>query len=153
MDEARLSAGGELGRAREVLRRSLSVRSNVSTPARGKNSRAVDEPTEYRVIGLGTCGTVFEVPWTDFAVKKGRDVEAMRNDFLLTDRVHDAIADTRGLLQDTFPERTIPKAPRCSGFWMPEERKYWVSWLFESIPFDLEVVMGCEKFVSGVKIL
>lgn len=84
-----------------------------------------DEQQRYRIIGVGTCGTVFEIPGTQLAVKKGNDTKAMWNDFLLTNRMHNAITDTREVLQDAFPERTLPKTPQCSDFWLPESKDYW----------------------------
>lgn len=117
--------------SREVLRRTLSARSVISTAssfaermnrARGK---ATDGKYEYRVIGLGSCGTIFEIPGTELAVKKGNDTQAMWNDFLLTNRIHNAIIDTREILQDAFPERTIPRCPKCSHFLLPDSKDYW----------------------------
>ncbi len=92
----------------DVLRRTLSVRSVVSTP-----SSFADGELEYPVIGLVSCGAVFEVPGLDLAVKKGQDTASMWKDFLLTNRVYNTIADTREVLQDAFPDRTLPKAPQC----------------------------------------
>lgn len=115
----------------EVIKRALSVRSFVSTSssfaermerARG---RAAEEKQEYRIIGVGTCGTVFEMPGTPLAVKKGPDTKAMWNDFLLTSRIHNAIADTREVLQDAFPERTLPKSPQCTEFMLSDSKDYW----------------------------
>lgn len=117
----------------EVLRRGLSVRSvfsKSSSFAEAMNhakGRATKEVSEYRVIGIGTCGTVFEIPGTEFAIKKGSDTEAMWKDFLLTNRVHNAIADTREVLQDAFPETTIPKTPRCDEFYLPGQKQYWAA--------------------------
>lgn len=105
--------------SRKVLRRTLSVRSVVS------GNKAADEEQEYRIIGVGSCGTVFEIPGTQLAVKKGNDTKAMWNDFLLTNRIHNAIADTRELLQDAFPERTLPKSAQCSDFWLADSKGYW----------------------------
>lgn len=90
--------------------------------ARGQ---ATDEKQVFRIIGEGSCGTVFEVPGTQLAVKKGSDTAAMWNDFLLTNRMHNAIADTREILQDTFPDRTLPRSPQCSNFWLPNSKDYW----------------------------
>ncbi|MCJ1461502.1 hypothetical protein MMC07_000099 [Pseudocyphellaria aurata] len=115
----------------ELLKRALSVESVVSTKSsfaermnRARN-RPVEDKPDYRIIGLGSCGTVFEVPGTQLAVKKGPDTKAMRNDFLLTNRVYNAIADTRDFLQDAFPERTIPKSPQCPDFMLSSSKDYW----------------------------
>lgn len=88
-------------------------------------SKATDGKQEYRIIGVGSCGTVFEIPGTQLAVKKGNDTKAMWNDFLLTNRMHNAITDTREVLQDAFPERTIPRCPQCVDFLLPDSKDYW----------------------------
>ena len=115
---------------REILRRTLMVRSVVSTSlsfadrmnrARAKASSATPE---YRIIGIGSCGTVFKVPGTAFAVKKGEDITAMWKDFILTNRVHNAVTDTRTILQGAFKESMLPKVPECTDFMLPES-EYW----------------------------
>ena len=115
----------------ELLRRALSVRSVVSISSsfaermNRARTKAVDEKHEYRIIGMGSCGTVFEIPGTELAIKKGMDTEAMWNDFLLTNKLHNALADTRDILQDAFPTATLPRVPRCSDFWLPDSKHYW----------------------------
>jgi hypothetical protein len=114
----------------ELLRRALSVRPVESTASSfaERMKQAHDKPVDekdYRIIGIGTCGTVFEIPGTELAIKKGDDVQAMWKDFLLTNRVYTAITDTRDMLQDAFPEQTIPRTPRCSVFLLPDSRVYW----------------------------
>lgn len=114
---------------RSLLKRALSARSSVPTAssvpetnrAHGKHA----EKGEHRIIGLGSCGTVFEISGTKFAVKKGDDIKAMWTDFLLTNRVYSSLLDTRDILQDAFPERTIPRSVQCSEFWLPESEVYW----------------------------
>ena len=56
--------------------------------------RAGDEKTQYPIIGMGSCGTVFEIPGTGLVVKKGQNADALYEDFLMADMVHEAIADT-----------------------------------------------------------
>ncbi|MCJ1485638.1 hypothetical protein MMC06_005813, partial [Schaereria dolodes] len=109
----------------DVLRRTLSARSVVSTTSsftqRMNRTRSQGHgQEEYSVIGMGSCGTVFELPGTELAIKKGGDVGAIYTDFQLTNDVHYAIRDTREILQNGFPTYTIPKAPKCKEFWMPE---------------------------------
>lgn len=96
-------------------------------PIKATSPKAADEKPEYRIIGIGTCGTVFEIPGTYLAIKKGKDVKAMWNDFLLTNTVYNAILDTRESLQDAFPSATIPKAPRCTTFYLPTSDNYWTT--------------------------
>ena len=113
---------------RAVLKRYLSVDSTPSSLAermgRAAKSRAIPGP-DYRAIGLGSCGSVFEIPGTEFAIKKGKDIKAIWNDFCLTNAVHNAISNTRDLMQTSFPEKTIPKTPFCSLFRTPNSTNYW----------------------------
>ena len=79
---------------RETLKRTLSIRSVVSTSLsfaelmNRARARTADKRTEYPIIGVGSRRIVFEIPGTELAVKKGKDTEAMWNYFLLTNRVH-----------------------------------------------------------------
>ncbi|KAL8855891.1 MAG: hypothetical protein Q9178_007456 [Gyalolechia marmorata] len=108
-----------LGTPRDILRRHLSVRSVVSTaPSFAECLNRASRDIE--VIGLGSCGSVFAIPGTEEAIKKGSDVHSMWNDFRLTNSVHNAFAEVRNLLQDTFPNNTIPRVPGCTGFYMPD---------------------------------
>ncbi|MCJ1384042.1 hypothetical protein MMC17_007158 [Xylographa soralifera] len=115
----------------EALRRAFSVQPHVLSSSSfiedlgNVKSGAADEQSEYRIIGLGSCGSVFGILRTDFAVKKGRDINAMWNDFNLTNTVHNAMADTRELLQDVFPKVTLPRIPQCIEFLLPESKDYW----------------------------
>ncbi|KAL8683126.1 MAG: hypothetical protein Q9224_006713 [Gallowayella concinna] len=79
-----------------------------------------NEERDYVVIGLGSCGSVFEVPGTEIAVKKGKDTKALWNDFRLTNAVYNAFEEVRFSLRVTFPENTIPKVPFCSTFLTPK---------------------------------
>lgn len=115
----------------ELLRRTLSVKSVISTTSsfaerlNRAQGKAAHERRDYRIIGVGTCGTIFEIPGTELAIKKGQDKHAMWNDFRLTNIVHYSIQDTREVVQAAFPETTIPRSPHCSDFWLPESNDYW----------------------------
>ena len=98
---------------------SLSSVGNVSTV-----SGSAHEPSDYRIIGSGSRRTVFEIPQADFAVKKGKDINAMWNDFKLTNAAHNAMADTKELLQDLFSKRTLPKFPQCVELLLPDSKDY-----------------------------
>lgn len=87
------------------------------SPASGKSG--------YSIIGRGTAGTVFEIPGSELAVKKGPNVDALWNDFRLTNKVNKAFADNREMLQDLFPEMVIPKIAECLRFFMPDSKDYW----------------------------
>ncbi|MCJ1403054.1 hypothetical protein MMC11_006277 [Xylographa trunciseda] len=125
----------------EVLQRAFSVHSYVPSSLYTSSSlvgqlghvedESANEGSEYLTIGLGSCGTVFQILGTDFAVKKGKDVKAMCNDFLLTNRVYNAMADTRELLQGEFSNRTLPKIPQCVEFLLPDSKDYWEDALYK----------------------
>ena len=88
-----------------------------------------NETPDYKTIGLGSCGSVFEISGTEVALKKGKDTDSLWNDFVLTNTVHNAILDTQDLMQDAFPENTIPQAPHCSLFRLPTSQQYWATHL------------------------
>lgn len=108
----------------ELLRRALSPASSLAETMNRTHGKPADEK-EYRIIGIGSCGTIFEKPGTELAIKKGDDTEAVWKDFILSNRVHTAIANTRDMLQDAFPEQTLPRSPQCSDFLLPDSKVYW----------------------------
>lgn len=116
----------------DILKRTLSVKSVVSTFSsfaermnRVRARATGDDEHELRVIGLGSCGSVFELPGTDVAYKKGSDTAAMWKDFRLTNAVHNAVREARDVLQEAFEESTIPRTPRCHEFFLPESAAWW----------------------------
>ena len=60
-------------------------------PARTKRSG-------YRIIGRGTVGTVFEIPGSELAVKKGPNIDVLWNDFRLTNKVNRSFAKSKAIL-------------------------------------------------------
>ncbi|KAL8903887.1 MAG: hypothetical protein Q9207_003629 [Kuettlingeria erythrocarpa] len=94
------------------------------------------ETEDFRVIGLGSCGSVFEIPGTEFAFKKGSSVENMWLDFNLTNKVHNAIQDTRTNIQRNFPHRAIPKTPLCHEFHLAEDDSFWSEEMLRRLPID-----------------
>ena len=115
----------------EILRRALSMRSVVSTSSNfaervnKAGAPIIEEIVGYNIIGVGSCGTVFEIPGRELAYKKGPNVEAIWKDFLNTCRVYNAILDTREVLQITYPDISIPQTPYCSKFILPSNKEYW----------------------------
>ncbi|KAL8713730.1 MAG: hypothetical protein Q9220_002256 [cf. Caloplaca sp. 1 TL-2023] len=104
---------------------------------------------DLRIIGLGTCGTVFEQldGDKDIAVKKGKDVKHMWNDFCLTNIVHNAINDTRETLQAAFPQISLARVPRCHSFSLPSLTSYWDAYLakFPSSHREVGAVFHAER--------
>ncbi|KAL8779131.1 MAG: hypothetical protein Q9213_007092 [Squamulea squamosa] len=107
-----------MSQPRDVLFQELS-RQVLPSATPGLPNRAEDGHQNYEIIGLGTCGTVFEIPATQQAIKKGKDVTSLWNDFILTNVIHNAFADVSHLLQHAFPDNTIPQVPRCRTFHLP----------------------------------
>ena len=117
----------------DILKRTLSLRTVISTSPSyadqeriGKASaKGPDGMAILRVIGLGSCGSVFELPGTELACKKAPDTIALWNDFLLTNKVHNAIINTREVLARGFGASIIPSTPRCSEFHTPDDQTWW----------------------------
>ena len=116
---------------KEVLQRTFSTRSVISTTSSfatrmqaASTPRPLSATVPYRVIGLGSCGSVFEIPGTEFALKKGPDAMAISNDFILTNRAHAAVDACKGILEQYFSPLTIPRTPACWDFYPPTS-DYW----------------------------
>ncbi|KAG6986658.1 hypothetical protein G7Y79_00074g098550 [Physcia stellaris] len=105
----------------ELLKRALSPQSQQADEQVGRKQ----EP--LRIIGLGTCGTVFEIPGTERAYKKGSDQAALWRDFCYTNKVYCAVADTLTALQEAFPNLSIPRAPMCYDFHLATHEKFWAN--------------------------
>ena len=84
-----------------------------------------EEPEDLRIIGLGSCGTVFEIPDTGLACKKGTQGFNMWKDFCLTNKVHNAAKEVREVLQEAFPESTIPCIPLCHEYYTVNDDMFW----------------------------
>ena len=115
----------------ELLKRALSTKSVISTPSSfaTRMQRAASqsglERQPVRVIGLGSCGSVFEMPGTALAFKKGTSAPAIRRDFGLTNKVHNAVRDVRTMMQEAFPDSTIPKTPLCHEYHPTDDEEFW----------------------------
>ena len=113
------------------LKRALSTKSVISTTSSfaSRMQRAATktglEGESLRVIGLGSCGTVFEIPGTELAFKKGTNEQSIWNDFCLTNRVHEAARNVRAILQEAFPNSTIPRTPLCYNFHPANDESFW----------------------------
>ena len=113
---------------RDVLKRMLLARPTLpapSNPFKYQVSERAETDAQLRVIGLGSCASVFEEPGTDIAYKKGADTEAIQNDRSLTNTVHTALVDARTILQQAFPTITLPQTPMCHEFFPPDAKDWW----------------------------
>ena len=78
-----------------------------------------------RTIGLGSCGTVFEIPGTELAYKKG--TAGIWGDFCLTNKVHNAVRDVRDVMHKAFPNSVLPKTPLCHAYHTTSDDEFWVA--------------------------
>ena len=65
------------------------------------------------------------IPGTDLAYKKAPDTKALWQDFRLTNLAYNAAFDTRGMLQEAFKDKTIPRIPQCHEFELPGSMDWW----------------------------
>ena len=113
------------------LKRAFSTKPVISTTSSfaSRMQRAVRrtglEREDLRVIGLGSCGTVFEIPGTELAFKKGTNEPSIWRDFCLTNRVHNAARTVRTMLQQAFPKSKIPRTPLCYDYHPANDESFW----------------------------
>lgn len=78
-----------------------------------------------RTIGLGSCGTVFELPETELAYKKGTNKAGIWGDFCRTNKVHNAVRDVREMMHIAFPHSVIPKTPMRHSYHPISDDEFW----------------------------
>ncbi|KAH6878637.1 hypothetical protein BKA58DRAFT_99238 [Alternaria rosae] len=86
----------------------------------------VPDPTDLRIIGRGTCGTIYtSTSPSTVAYKIGRDRDALWNDIWLTARVHRALS---GPDVDAWGESKL-QVPAIKG-WVADEAKecFWADY-------------------------
>ncbi|KIW72964.1 hypothetical protein PV04_01120 [Phialophora macrospora] len=116
--------------AKEILKRTLSVGTVNSTTSsfaeRTSKARFLpDDKHQVRDIGRGSCGSVFEIPGTTLAIKKGANTKAIWNDFNLTNHAYNSYLTWAGLLSDSFPGRRVPRVPGAQFFNGPDSTEFW----------------------------
>lgn len=90
------------------------------------NTARFKNPTsEFRDIGRGSCGSIFEMHGTAHAIKKGSNVDSIWNDFNLTNRAYNSCVASTNLLKYTFPGLRIPRVPRAEMFNSPRSEEWW----------------------------
>ena len=87
--------------------------------------RLATDRSSFRNIGLGSCGSVFEVPGTILAYKKGSKEAEIARDYSLTTRVSEAMALMREMLEDHFKQLNVPKTPKCFSFHDATDIQFW----------------------------
>ncbi|OCT54056.1 hypothetical protein CLCR_10236 [Cladophialophora carrionii] len=117
-------------RAKEILKQTLSVgtvNSETSSSVEPMNEARFLPCDEHQLrdIGRGSCGSVFEVPGTTFAIKKGANTKAIWNDFNLTNHAYNSYFIWAGILSMNFPGRRVPRVPGGQVFNSPDSAEYW----------------------------
>ena len=114
----------------DVLQRTLSVGSVQSTASSfatrmnaARFSRTPDQKT-FRDIGRGSCGSIFEIPGTPYAIKKGANTTSIWNDFNLTNLAYNSTLESMGLLKYEFANRRVPRVPKARYFNTPDS-EWW----------------------------
>ncbi|KAK0507392.1 hypothetical protein JMJ35_010430 [Cladonia borealis] len=90
-----------------------------------KPTGSTPEAECLRTIGLGSCGTVFEIPGTELAYKKGTNEAGIWGDFCLTNKVHNAVGDVRNMMHKAFPNYILPKTPMCHAYHTTSDDEFW----------------------------
>ena len=122
----------------QTLNPPLSAAHQPLPPQKGHflPTHACDSPCrKLRIIGLGSCGTVFEPAETSpsaLAIERaGPNTElpeaSMRNDFDLTNRVRDALISLHCRLQSAFADAEILTTPQAHCFWLGDDTDFWQS--------------------------
>lgn len=106
----------------QILRRLLSVRSIISTASsfatRQQQTQISEELQNYRAIGQGTCGIVFEVGGFAHVLKKERDhVSQLWNDLRVHSKVLGAFRRARSVMNVRVPD--------CYGYVGREDSSWW----------------------------
>ncbi|RVX72675.1 hypothetical protein B0A52_04073 [Exophiala mesophila] len=118
--------------ANDILKRTLSVATVKSTTSSAvdRMKAARDKPShqhKLRDIGRGSCGSVFEIPGTPYAIKKGASTAAMWNDFTLGSRAYNSHLFSHGLFERTFGGRRVPRVPMPQSFNGPAADEFWTA--------------------------
>lgn len=127
--------------ASQLLKRQFSTKSAISTTSsfasrmkRSANRSSSEQREGLRIIGLGSCGTIFQIPGTEFVFKKGTNRASLWQDFSLTNQVHHAAKNVRTILQGEFPSATIPKIPLCHEFREANDEQFWTENIIRRFP-------------------
>ncbi|KAJ9639730.1 hypothetical protein H2204_003523 [Knufia peltigerae] len=109
-----------------TLQRTLSSGTAISTASsfaqRMNLARFPPSGTQvtFRDIGRGSCGSIFEIPGTSYAIKRGSNVSSIWNDFNLTNLAYNSYIKCLFLFRADFPNREIPRSPLARFFNSPE---------------------------------
>ncbi|KAF9693046.1 hypothetical protein EKO04_009323 [Ascochyta lentis] len=111
-----------------ILHLSLNLYTQDSPTSRFTLSSATPHSTPnapFLVIGRGTCGTVFEIQGTEFALKKGSSKMAIWGDSQMTNTACKAVVECKSLLEFHFPQLSVPRVPRVKDWARDEDMDSW----------------------------
>lgn len=82
--------------------------------------------TEYfEVIGRGSAGTVFEIPGTEIALKKGSVKASIWADSQMTNLACTAVMECKRPMERYFPGISVPRVPRVKDWVKEEDMEAW----------------------------
>ncbi|EXJ91275.1 hypothetical protein A1O1_04385 [Capronia coronata CBS 617.96] len=118
--------------AKDILKRTLSVKTanaatDIISERTGLSKSLGSNQYPLRDIGRGSCGSVFEVPETVYAIKKGAGTEAIWNDFNLTNCAYNSCLTSLGLFEYAFRGRRVPRVPKARYFNGPDADGVWTA--------------------------
>ena len=96
-------------------------------PGLAESTGSIPDAECLKTIGLGSCGTVFEITGTEFANKKGSNEAGIWGNFCLTNKVHNAVRDVRDMMHKAFPNSILPKTPMCHAYHTTSDDDFWAA--------------------------
>ncbi|KAK5274056.1 hypothetical protein LTR99_000688 [Exophiala xenobiotica] len=103
-------------RAHDTLQKTLSPGATSSSAISPFCRPPHQNTSTFRDIGRGSCGSIFEIPGTSYAIKKGANTTAIWNDYNLTNLAYNSTLYSTGLLSYEFANRRVPRVPRARYF-------------------------------------
>lgn len=106
--------------AKDILSRSLSTRTIQSTTSSfaQRMNDARNKSLEYRCIGRGSFGTVYEIPGTERALKLSKGEDELFAEFNINNTVATAAIAVNKIMQRAFPDFTVPRIPTAHNLYI-----------------------------------
>lgn len=106
----------------------LSIHSQITTASsfaeRMQKAKLVPN-SPFEVIGRGSAGTVYEIPGTEFVLKKGSVKESIWADSQLTNTACTAVMECKSALEYYFHDLSVPRVPRVQDWVKDEDLGVW----------------------------
>lgn len=106
--------------SKDILSRSLSTRTMQSTTSSfaQRMNDARNKSLEYRCIGRGSFGTVYEIPGTERALKLSKGEDELFAEFNINNTVATAVIAVNKIMQKTFSDFTVPRIPTAHNLYI-----------------------------------